>query len=124
MIRVGDTIIAPETGGFVTITHLANSFFCGMTEERIPTHVIFVNELLANHPDTKEYYRTLYTAHRNINDIVIFRENLWSNLQVVRSYIMQNLVKESLDKYKEELMAKSCHPSRYFEWCLATDDLV
>jgi hypothetical protein len=26
--------------------------------------------------------------------------------------------------YKQELMAKSCHPDRYFEWCLDSDEQV
>lgn len=38
------------------------------------------------------------------------------------SRYQQIVTTEALNKYKEELMAKTCHPSRYFQWCLDTEE--
>ena len=36
----------------------------------------------------------------------------------------QQIAKERLFIYEEELIAAACHPSRYFEWCLDNEEKI
>jgi hypothetical protein len=117
--QLGDMVYAPEVDAFTKIIHLANSFFCGLTLERNPMVVIFVHRALVKSPDydVRRRYKKMYSGFQWGRHAVIVRENAWDGMNNV-----QKLANAALASYKEELISKACHPSRFFQWCLDTEE--
>lgn len=124
MARVGDLFFSKELECVVELTYLQQaSFFCGVTKENVPKHVVFVDYAWANHPDpvVRHRYKSAYMARRPTvqgrfgeYDVVCFRGGLWEGV----SGWQQHMAAQHLGGFKEELMQRACHPCRYMRWCV------